>query len=88
MSGTAISGARAGDGPALVAMINQIAANEAHHPRDRAVSEIAAHLRACWAPAMRADRSAYLRAGGPGRTPLAAEAAAELAATTTRSPPA
>ena len=79
-----MSGARAGDGPALVRMINQIAANAAHRPRDQ-VSEIAAHLRGCWAPAMRADLSAYLRAGGPALTPLAAEAAEELV-TTTRSP--
>ena len=72
----------------LVRMINQIAANLAHHPRDQAVAEIAAHVRASWAPAMRADLFAYLRRGGPDLSPLAAAAAEELRAVTTRSSPA
>jgi formate dehydrogenase subunit delta len=72
----------------LVRMANQIAANVAHHPRDQAVSEIAAHLRWSWAPAMRAELDAYLAGGGLGLTPLAAAAAERLRAETTRSSPA
>lgn len=77
-----------GETTALVRMINQIAANAAHHRRDQAVAEIAAHLRACWAPAMRADLFAYLEGGGPDLTSLAAAAAEELRATTMRRSPA
>jgi hypothetical protein len=40
---------------ALVRMVNQIAANVAHHPHDEAVAEVARHLRVSWAPSMRAD---------------------------------
>jgi len=103
MSGAAMSGASVssagvssaeGNGGAmsaaadLVRMVNQIAANVAHHPQDRAVGEIAAHLRSSWAPAMRAELDAYLDRGGPGLTPLAAAAAERLRAETTRSSPA
>ncbi len=59
-------------------MVNQIAANVAHHPHDQAVAEIATHLRATWAPSMRADLVAYLDAGGPDLTPLAVAAAEQL----------
>ena len=64
--------------PALVRMVNQIAANVAHHPHDQAVAEITRHLRATWAPAMRADLIAYLDGGGLDLTPLAAAAAEQL----------
>jgi formate dehydrogenase subunit delta len=76
------------DAASLVRMVNQIAANVAHHPHDRAVAEIAAHLRKSWAPAMRADLVAYLDGGGLDLTPLAAAAAETLRAATTRSSPA
>jgi hypothetical protein len=82
------SGAAVNDPTGLVRMINQIAANVAHHGRDQAVAEIAAHLRSTWAPAMRADLDAYLDRGGPDLTPLAAAAAEELRATRMRSSPA
>jgi formate dehydrogenase subunit delta len=72
----------------LVRMLNQIAANAAHHQSDEAAAEIAAHLRSSWAPAMRAELDAYLGRGGPGLTPLAAAAAELLRAETTRSSPA
>jgi len=76
------------DAARLVRMVNQIAANVAHHPHDQAVSEIAAHLLATWAPAMRADLVTYLDGGGPDLTPLAAAAAETLRGATTRSSPA
>jgi len=75
------------DATTLVRMVNQIAANLAHHPRDRAVAGVAAHLRASWAPSMRADLLAYLDAGGPDLTPLAAAAAETLREPTMRSSP-
>jgi formate dehydrogenase subunit delta len=67
-------------------MVNQIAANVAHLPQDQAVAEIAAHLRATWAPAMRAELDAYLQRGGPDLNPLAAAATERLRATTRSSP--
>ena len=63
---------------ALVRMVNQIADNVAHHPRDQAVAEIATHLRSTWAPSMRADLVAFLDDGGSGLTPLAAAATERL----------
>jgi hypothetical protein len=69
-------------------MINQIAANVAHHPHDRAVAEIAAHVRASWAPAMRGELNAYLDRGAPDLSPLAGAAAEELRGRMTRSSPA
>jgi formate dehydrogenase subunit delta len=76
------------DAAALVRMLNQIAANVAHHPHDQAVGEIATHLRTTWAPAMRAELLGYLDRGGLGLTPLAEAAAESLRAATTRSLPA
>jgi formate dehydrogenase subunit delta len=81
-----VSGAEVSGAAHLVRMINQIAANVAHHPHDQAVAEVAAHLRSSWAPAMRAELFAYLDRGGSNLTPLAASAAEELRAVTTRSP--
>ena len=66
------------DPASLVRMVNQIGANVAHHPHDRAVAEIVAHLRATWAPSMRADLFAYLDGGGLDLTPLAVAAAEQL----------
>ena len=87
-NGSAENGAAPRDAADLVRMINQIAANVAHHPRDRAVAEVAAHVRASWAPAMRGELDAYLDRGAPDLSPLAAAAAEELRAETTRSSPA
>jgi len=67
-------------------MVNQIAANVAHHPRDRQVAQIAADLRRCWAPATAADLFAYLCSGGLDLSALAAAAAEEPPASTTRCP--
>ncbi|MHB8187523.1 MAG: formate dehydrogenase subunit delta [Dermatophilaceae bacterium] len=66
------------DPATLVRMVNQIAANVAHHSRDQAVAEIAAHLRSTWPPSMRADLVAYVDTGGLDLTPLAASAAEQL----------
>jgi len=68
------------DPATLVRMVNQIAANVAHHPQDRAVAEITAHLRSFWAPSMRADLVAYVDGGGPDLTKLAASATDQLRA--------
>jgi hypothetical protein len=65
-------------------MVNQIAANVAHHPHDQAVAEIAKHLRATWAPAMRADLVAYLDGGGTDLSPLSAAATEALRAAPSR----
>lgn len=66
------------DVAALVRMVNQIAANVAHHPHDQAVTEIAAHLRLFWPLSMRAGLVGYLDGGGVGLTPLALEATERL----------
>ena len=68
-------GAPVSDTAALVRMVNQIAANVAHHPHDQAVAEVGAHLGSFWTPAMRADLAAYREGGGVDLTPLAAAAA-------------
>jgi formate dehydrogenase subunit delta len=65
---------------ALVRMVNQIAANVAHHPHDQAVAEVARHLRVSWAPSMRADLVAYVDGGGLDLTPIAAAAVEQLRA--------
>ena len=66
------------DPAALVRMVNQIAANAAHHPHDQAVGEIAKHLRLTWPLSMRVDLIAYVDGGGLDLTPLAAAAAETL----------
>jgi hypothetical protein len=81
-------GTATSDAAGLVRMLNQIAANVAHHGHDQAVAEIAGHLRATWAPAMCAELGAYIDRGGLGLTSLAAAAAERLRAETTRSSPA
>ncbi|MGZ4598009.1 MAG: formate dehydrogenase subunit delta [Actinomycetes bacterium] len=60
----------------LVRMANQIAANVAHHPPDQAAAEVAAHLRAFWAPSMRTRLAEWVDEGGSGLDPVA-EAAVE-----------
>jgi len=66
------------DPAALVRMVNQIAANVAHHPHDQAVAEITKHLRATWPLSMRSDLVAYVDGGGLELTSLAAAAAEQL----------
>jgi formate dehydrogenase subunit delta len=46
-------------------MANQIAANFAHHPADQAAGEVANHLRTFWAPAMRANLTAWWEKSDP-----------------------
>jgi formate dehydrogenase subunit delta len=55
-------------------MANQIAANFAHHPADQAASEVAAHIKSFWTPAMREDLRAWLDDGGDEVHPIAVEA--------------
>ena len=62
----------------VVRMVNQIAANSAHQPRDQAVAEITAHLRANWPSGMRADLVAYMDGGGLDLSPVAAAVAEQL----------
>ena len=57
----------------LVRMVNQIAANVAHHSPEEAAELVATHLRAFWAPPMRADILAYLDGGGAALDPVARE---------------
>ena len=66
------------DPAVLVRMVNQIAANVAHHSRDQAVAEITKHLRATWPLSMRVDLVAYVDGGGLELTSLAAAAAEQL----------
>jgi formate dehydrogenase subunit delta len=54
----------------LVRMANQIASNYAHHPPEQAATEVAAHLRSFWAPAMRAELTEYADDGGTGVDPV------------------
>jgi formate dehydrogenase subunit delta len=61
-------------------MVNQIAANVAHHPPDQAVAEVTKHLRVSWAPSMRTDLVAYVDGGGLDLSPIAAAATEQLRA--------
>ena len=53
-------------------MANQIAANFAHHPREQAAAEVAAHLRSFWAPSMRSALIGDL--GAPELDPIVTDA--------------
>ena len=64
MSGSPVAGHHETDIGALVRMANQIAKNFGHHPADVAAREVATHLLSFWAPAMRDQLCAYVRAGG------------------------
>jgi len=64
MSGSPVAGHHETDIGALVRMANQIAKNFGHHPADVASREVATHLHSFWAPAMRDQLCAYVRAGG------------------------
>jgi formate dehydrogenase subunit delta len=63
----------------LIYMANQIADFFASQPEG--AQGAADHIRAFWDPQMRAEISAWRRAGGAGLRPLAAEAVDLLAAT-------
>ena len=62
----------------LVYMANQISAYFASQPGDGAADAIADHLRRFWEPRMRAAIVDYLRSGGSGLDPAAAEAVRRL----------
>jgi len=64
----------------LVHMANQIAAYFVTQPGDGAAEAVADHLRKFWEPRMRAAIIAYLKAGGAGLEPAAAEAVRRLGA--------
>lgn len=66
----------------LVHMANQIAAYFVTQPGDGAAAAIADHLRKFWEPRMRKTIIAYLKAGGAGLEPAAAEAVRLLGAGT------
>ncbi len=63
----------------LVMMANQIATAFAAQPEDP-VAATAAHIKAFWAPAMRAQIIAHQQAGAADLKPIAAQAVAQLAA--------
>lgn len=62
----------------LVYMTNQIGKFFAHQPEDKAVANIADHLRKFWDPRMRKAILDHLSAGGQGLDPLALKAVAAL----------
>jgi formate dehydrogenase subunit delta len=55
-------------------MVNQIAANFAHHPASQAAEEVATHIRMFWTPAMREDLESWIDMGAEELHPLAVEA--------------
>jgi formate dehydrogenase subunit delta len=62
----------------LVSMANQIGHFFVAQRNDRAVIEIAAHLRQFWEPRMRRAIVAHLDKGGAGLHPVVAEAVQQL----------
>lgn len=64
--------------PAHVRLANEIAVQFAHLPRERAVAEIAKHIRSFWDPRMRRLLVEHLDAGGADLDPLGAAAAEQL----------
>lgn len=64
----------------LIHMANQIGKFFAAQGEERAVPQIAEHLRKFWTPHMRATIVAHLQAGGAGLDPLPRRAVAQLAA--------
>lgn len=69
-----------GAGPErLIYMANQIAGFFATQPGGTAAAGTAGHLKAFWTPRMRQELIAWLKAGGGGLDPLAAEAVRLLA---------
>lgn len=63
----------------LVMMANQIAAFFAAQGDERALPQIANHVRDFWDPRMRTAMRAHLAAGGHGLAPLARQALERLA---------
>lgn len=64
----------------LVYMANQIATAFRHRPEDEARAAVGEHVRSFWAPMMRRDIYAHLRAGGAGLDPVARDGLADLMA--------
>lgn len=63
----------------LIRMINQIAANNAHHDTEEQAAEaVAGHLNKFWALSMRKDLVSYAQKGGADLSPLSRMAAARL----------
>ncbi len=62
----------------LVAMANQIARELAPQGEERAVPQIADHMRQFWDPRMRARIREHLAQGGEGLSPLARQAVGRL----------
>jgi formate dehydrogenase subunit delta len=72
----------------LVYMANQIGKFFAAQGEERAVKEIADHLRKFWTPSMRAAIIAHWRAGAAGLDPLPNRAVEQLAAESAAAAPA
>ncbi|HEV7652322.1 MAG TPA: formate dehydrogenase subunit delta [Actinophytocola sp.] len=64
--------------PPEVRLANEIAVQFAHVPHDKAVTEIAKHIRSFWDPRMRRLLLAHVDAGAEDLDPLAAAAAEQL----------
>ena len=62
----------------LTNMVNQIGKFFANQPEDKAVANIADHLRKYWEPRMRKAILEHLQDGGAGLDPLARKAVAAL----------
>lgn len=62
----------------LVYMTNQIGKFFAHQPEDKAIANIADHLKKFWDPRMRKAILEHLAAGGEGLDPLALKAVIAL----------
>lgn len=63
----------------LIRMINQIAANNAHHDTDEQAAEaVAGHLNKFWALSMRKDLVQYAQNDGADLSPLSRMAATKL----------
>ena len=62
----------------LTRMVNQIGKFFANQPEDKAVANIADHLKKFWEPRMRRAILEHLHTGGAGLDPLARKAVAAL----------
>lgn len=63
----------------LIKMINQIAANNAHHDTDELAAEaVAGHLNKFWALSMRKDLAHYAEDDGADLSPLSRKAVTKL----------
>lgn len=65
----------------LIKMINQIAANNAHHDTEELAAEaVAGHINKFWALSMRKDLASYARSDGSELSPLSKLAVARIRA--------